>query len=133
MSRDPRKFLPGGNLERSILQMLWQRGEATARELHDEIRAERAIGYTTVTSVLDRLVDKGVVRRHRAGRSYAYRAIARQAETQLAMARTFVEQIASGGPRPAVAALVGALEEVSPELLAELKAELCKKKGRDGA
>ncbi len=124
MSTTSRKFLPGGNLERVLLQLLWQRGPRTAREVHDEIGAERGIAYTTVAKVLDRLCAKRIVRRRRAGRAFVYRAVAHQDETQRAMARGLVEQIADSGPRPAVAALVGALEDVSPELLDLLETEL---------
>jgi len=116
--------LPGGDLERSLLSALWGRQAATARELYDDVGAPRGLVYTTVAKVLDRLVDKGLVRRRRAGRAYRYRAVARREETQRAMARGFIERLADGGARPAVAALVGALEDVSPELLDELAAEL---------
>ena len=122
MSDEP--VLPGGELERALLTALWARREATARELHDDVGGARGIVYTTVAKVLDRLVDKGVVRRRRAGRAYKYRAVAEREETQRAMARGFIEQLTDGGPRPAIAALVGALEDVSPKLLDELAAEL---------
>jgi BlaI family transcriptional regulator, penicillinase repressor len=110
--------------------MLWARGEASARELHENVGKARGIVYTTVAKVLDRLVDKGMVRRKRAGRAFLYRAVAKRAETQRAMARDLIERLASDKPRPAMAALVGAIEQVSPELLDDLAAELRARKGR---
>jgi predicted transcriptional regulator len=131
VSDDP--VLPGGDLELALLTALWTRKEATARELHDDVGEPRGIVYTTVAKVLDRLVEKGAVSRRRAGRAYKYRALAEREETQRAMARGFIEQLADGGPRPAIAALVGALEDVSPELLEELAAELrARRKRRNG-
>jgi predicted transcriptional regulator len=132
MSHEP--VLPGGELERALLAALWVRGEATVRELYDEIGGQRGIVYTTVAKVLDRLVEKAMVRRRRSGRAFTYRAVARQAPTQRAMARALIEQLADGGPRPAVAALVGALEDVSPDLIDELEAELeARRRRRDGS
>ena len=125
--------LPGGELERALLGALWARREATARELYDEVGGPRGVVYTTVAKVLDRLVDKGIVRRRRLGRAYIYRAVAQREDTQRAMARGLIEQLTGGGPRLAVAALVGALEDVSPKLLDELEAELeARRRGRDG-
>lgn len=134
MSDERQPALPGGDLERALLTALWARREATARELYDDIGGPGRIVYTTVAKVLDRLVDKGMVRRRRSGRAYTYSAVARQEETQRAMARGLIEQLADGGPRPAIAALVGALEDVSPDLLDELAAELeARRRRRDGA
>ena len=120
--------MPGGELERALLQALWSRGSATARELFDDVGAPRGIVYTTVAKVLDRLVDKRVVGREREGRAYVYTATIDRAKTQRAMVRTVLEQIVGDDPQPAAAALIGALEEVSPALLDQLAAELAARK-----
>lgn len=132
MSHENEPVLPGGELERALLAALWAREEATARELYDDVGGPRGIVYTTVAKVLDRMVDKGVVSRRRSGRAYTYRAVAQRAETQRAMARGLIEQL-TGGPHPAIAALVGALEDVSPDLLDELASELkARRRRRNG-
>lgn len=132
MSDDP--VLPGGELERALLTALWERGEATARELYEDVGGPERIVYTTATKVLDRLAEKGLVRRRRAGRAYRYRATVKREETQRAMARGLIEQLADSGARPAIAALVGAIEDVSPDLLDELASELKARRRRgDGS
>ncbi len=133
MIEEDQPVLPGGELERALLTALWACGTATARELYDDVGGRRGIVYTTVAKVLDRLVEKGMVRRRRSGRVYTYRAIALQEDTQRAMARGLISQLTDGGPGPAIAALVGALEDISPELLSELEAELkARRRRRDG-
>lgn len=126
MSEKTATPIPGGDLELSLLTALWNRedGRATVRELHEEVGTSRGIVYTTVAKVLDRLVEKGMVERQRAGRAYVYHARVERAATQRAIARNLIERLAGDTPRPAVAALVGALEEVSPDLLDDLAAEL---------
>ena len=64
--------VPGGDLEMSLLTELWQQPGATVRQLHEVVGVPRGIVYTTVAKVLDRMVDKGLVRRHAVGRAYAY-------------------------------------------------------------
>lgn len=128
-NRDKGRNLPGGELERALLAALWARKQATARELHDDVGQPRGIVYTTVAKVLDRLVEKGIIRRRRSGRAFTFRAVAPE-ETQRAIARGLIRELAGGGPRPAVAALVGALEDISPEILQELESELRSRRRR---
>lgn len=124
--------MPGGELERTLLELLWSRDQATARELFDAVRPARDIVYTTVAKVLDRLVGKRMLRRRRVGRAYVYTAVAERGVTQRAMARSLLEQIVGDDPQPAMAALVGAINDVSPELLDQLAAEIeAKREGDD--
>lgn len=63
-----------GPLERTIMEFLWDRGDAelTVRDVF-ESPAGRKSAYTTVMTVLDRLWRKGFVARRKVGRAYAYR------------------------------------------------------------
>jgi predicted transcriptional regulator len=61
-----------GELERAVMEVLWDRGEPSV--VRDVVRAlaSRDLAYTTVMTVLDRLEKKGVVRRERDGRAWRY-------------------------------------------------------------
>lgn len=63
-----------GELERAVMEVLWDRGEPCL--VRDVVRAmsARDLAYTTVMTVLDRLEKKGVVRRRRDGRAWRYQA-----------------------------------------------------------
>jgi predicted transcriptional regulator len=60
-----------GPLETQLLRALWQRGDATVRELVSENAIEGA--YTTVMTTLDRLHKKGLLDRVLDGRAFRYR------------------------------------------------------------
>jgi predicted transcriptional regulator len=63
-----------GELERSVMEVLWDRGEpCVVRDVVRELSA-RDLAYTTVMTVLDRLAKKGVVRRQLVGRAWRYEA-----------------------------------------------------------
>jgi BlaI family penicillinase repressor len=47
--------------EWSVMQVLWEDAPATARQLQDRLADETGWAYTTVRTLLQRLVDKGVV------------------------------------------------------------------------
>jgi len=70
---------PTGALERQVLDVLWA---AEAPQTPAQVRS--AVGddlaYTTVTTILVRLWQKGVVQRHRIGRAYAYGALVSSAD-----------------------------------------------------
>ena len=126
MTDDKTPRTPGGELEFTLLATLWSKADrtASARELYDRVGAPRGIVYTTVAKVLDRLFEKGMVTRRRDGRAYIYTPTARRVDTERAMVRALIERILGDDPQPAVAALIGAVEDVSPDLLDQLRAEL---------
>ena len=61
-------------LELDCLNALWPRGEATVRDIQQALVATRPRAYTTIMTILDRLAQKGVVQRRKAGRAWVYRA-----------------------------------------------------------
>src|SRR5919201_6675956 len=61
-----------GKLESEMMERVWQRGEATVREIHEEIGPRLA--YTTVMTTLDRLFKKGILNRRAVGRAFYYSA-----------------------------------------------------------
>ena len=55
------KKLSLGSLETEILEIIWQLGEVTVKDVHEQILSDpdRELAYTSVTTVLRRLTDKG--------------------------------------------------------------------------
>jgi predicted transcriptional regulator len=63
-----------GELERAIMDVLWETPEPlTVRQVSGQL-TERDLAHTTVMTVLDRLAKKGFARRERDGRAWRYRA-----------------------------------------------------------
>jgi predicted transcriptional regulator len=61
-----------GELERAVMEVLWDRGTPAAVRDVATALSERELAYTTVMTVLDRLAKKGFVRRQRDGRAWRY-------------------------------------------------------------
>ncbi len=131
----PDEKIPGGDLEMALLSALWEHAAAplaravSARELHGQVGVERGIVYTTVAKVLDRMLAKGMVARERAGRAYLYTPLVERGDTQRTMLRRMIAGVVGDDTQPAMAALVGALSDISPELLDQLTQELHKRRG----
>jgi BlaI family transcriptional regulator, penicillinase repressor len=79
-----------------LLRVLWAKGSATVRELHDALSQERALGYTTALKLLQIMTEKGLVQRRELGRAHVYRATASQEETQSQLLRDLSERLFSG-------------------------------------
>lgn len=62
------------NAELAILLILWREGPQTVRAVHDSLRRERDIGYTTVLKTMQLMAEKKLVTRDESERSHVYRA-----------------------------------------------------------
>ena len=112
--------IPGGDLERAVLEAVWALDEPTAREVHERVGEPRGLVYTTIAKVLDRLHDKGLVARHKVGQAFVYRAKRERGLVTRALTRDVIGRVLGSEPKPAIAALVDAVEEIDPALLDEL-------------
>jgi BlaI family penicillinase repressor len=81
--------------ELSILNVLWQRGPATVREVYDTLTGKE-IGYTTVLKQMQVMADKGLLKRSERFRSHVYTTRAPREETQRKLAGNLLRQAFSG-------------------------------------
>lgn len=100
-----------GELQVQVMAVVWRMGSGTVEQIRDGLASDSRGAYTTVQTVLNRLVQRGLLCRTRAGRSYSYRPRLTEAEyLSQSIARTFAT--ASSGTRHAVLAqFVGALPD----------------------
>jgi BlaI family transcriptional regulator, penicillinase repressor len=59
-------------LELLCLKSLWSLGEGNVRDVKQIVTQTRPLAYTTIMTVLDRLVRKGKVSRRKVGRAFVY-------------------------------------------------------------
>lgn len=79
MARRKQDTPTAGELE--ILQVLWDRGPSTVRDVLEVLNRDRKRAYTSVMSLLNIMTDKGYVVREPQGRAYVYRARRPRAKT----------------------------------------------------
>ena len=67
---------PLGDLEAEVMRQVWSSGETgcLAAEVQYALSVVQNVALTTVLTTLDRLLQKGIVERERAGKAYRYRA-----------------------------------------------------------
>ena len=128
MSRTPQPT----ERELAILKVLWERGEATVREICDAINARgEELAYTTVLTVLQTMEQKGLVGHKRAGKAYVYFALVERERTFRGLAGDFLERVFDGAvseylvhaldPRRLSADEIGRLEQAIAEAKQQAK------------
>jgi predicted transcriptional regulator len=68
--------------ELEILRVLWERGPATVRQVHEALAGTRDTGYTTTLKLMQIMADKGLVTRDESARTHVYEARVSQEQTQ---------------------------------------------------
>jgi BlaI family penicillinase repressor len=107
--------------ELEVLRQLWRRGEATIRELTDALYPDGGHShYATVQSLLDRLHDKGFVRRDKDGRVNRYRAAVSRVELAARRLRATADAFFDGSMAPLLTQLVDQAE-LSPDEISVLR------------
>src|SRR5215470_6662502 len=115
--------------ELELLRVLWEKGPATVRELHDAVNLQRPVVYTSVLKILQIMTEKGLVEREESGKAHIYRAAASQEETQNQLLRDLSERLFSGSAAQlAMHAL--SMEPASAEELEEIRRIIRQKKER---
>lgn len=94
--------------ELRILRHLWERGEQTVRQVHEDLSADWDVGYTTVLKLLQRLHEKSLVERRREGRAHVYRAVVSRERTERRLVRDFLDRAMDGS-------LSGLIQRALPE------------------
>jgi predicted transcriptional regulator len=95
-------------LQLSILDVLWQRGEAMTQEVWQHLDRERTLALTTVATLLSRLERKSVLIHRREGRQYVYRATVTQSEVRRSKVRDLTETLFGGDATALLSHLVRA-------------------------
>lgn len=118
---DPEIYEPS-NSELEILQILWAHEPATVRFVHEQINLKREVevGYTTILKQMQRLADKGVVRRKLKGKTHYYSVIPKQAEIQQNLFQQFLANVYEGSAMKLVMHALGQ-GKTSPEELEKLE------------
>ena len=110
-----------GDLEAEVMEILWRRSPASIREVWDEVSLKRPLAFNTVMTVMNRLVDKRLLRREDRRGSYRYSArVSREAflaHVSHDVAETLIHEFGD----IAVAQFLEVLQAVDPDKLAALE------------
>lgn len=101
-------------LELLCLNALWSLSEGNVKEVQQVVCLKRPLAYTTIMTVLDRLVRKGLLARRKAGRAFVYiPQIARDAMRRIAL-HELIDAMFDGSEQELIRFLTIAQADVPP-------------------
>ena len=118
--------------ELEILQILWDHEPATVRFVFERIKAQQLrdkVGYTTILKQMQRLAEKGVVRRELVGKTHYYRVVPKKVDVQQKLLRPFLKKVYEGSSVKLIMHALGQ-GDTTPEELEELQNWLEEQKRR---
>jgi BlaI family transcriptional regulator, penicillinase repressor len=93
--------------ELEILQILWSKGLATVREVHEELSKTKDAGYTTTLKLMQIMNEKGIVKRDDSMRTHVYQAAVNKERTQKHLLNKMIDSLFGGSPTQLVIQALG--------------------------
>ncbi len=110
-----------GPLEQDVMEVVWDLGDATVRDVHERLARRRKIAYTTVMTTMTRLATKGLLERDTEGLAHRYRpAVSRDSYARATVARV-LGWLLDRYPEPAASYLSEVVGEVEEDTLSRLR------------
>jgi predicted transcriptional regulator len=106
--------------ELEILSLLWEKKEASVRQIHDEISKTKETGYTTTLKIMQIMHAKGMVSRDEKSRTHIYTPSTNQGETQKSLLKNLMTTAFGGSAKKLVIQALGQ-ENPSKEELNEIR------------
>jgi predicted transcriptional regulator len=95
MARDKSAVKPT-EAELTLLNILWQMGPATVRQIHDTVSTTQKTGYTTVLKILQIMHEKALVIRDETNRAHVYAAANSETHTQSSLIKDLISKAFGG-------------------------------------
>jgi len=120
------KQLSLGPLETEILNIIWELGCVSVKEVHERILADpdRELAYTSVTTILNRLTNKGWLTTYKKGRVFYWKPLISLEEARAIKSYEQLHQFLAVSNPDVVASFADSLDAVSLEKIDAIAARL---------
>src|SRR5690606_17704263 len=105
--------------EMEILQVLWQKGQSSVREVYEALD-KKQVGYTTILKLMQIMLDKGMVVRDTSSKTHQYRAVLEKEHTQGQFLDKMIDAVYNGSTARLVMQALGN-DRTSRKELEEIK------------
>lgn len=104
-----------GSLEKEIMDVMWEGCPCGVRKVYERLQKDRDIAYTTVMTVMSRLVDKGVLCRQKKGKAHVYDVCTSRKDMARFQAKKFLNNLFSSYEEDGLTALREEINQLPPE------------------
>lgn len=113
-----------GPLEAKIMEILWNNHEMTIKDVQRVLEQEKMTNFNTVMTVMNRLVEKGILQKRSEGRSSMYKPVQSRIEFLNAQSKEMTHELMDEFGNVVVSHMLDALEEVDEDLVAKLEQKI---------
>jgi predicted transcriptional regulator len=113
-----------GPLEAKIMDVLWNDVEMTIKDVQQALELEKLTNFNTVMTVMNRLVDKQVLRKRTEGRSFLYQPVLSREEFLNTQSKEMTNELMDEFGSVVVSHMLDALEDVDDALVAKLEQKI---------
>ncbi len=118
----PQKLKPTES-ELEILNILWDKGTATVREIHEVLEKQKPSGYTTTLKLMQIMFEKGMLTREAQGKMHIYVAVIKREKAREQLMQKMIDTMFSGSTSQLIMQALGN-HNSSPKELDEITAYL---------
>src|ERR1700733_771945 len=93
--------------ELEILNILWDKGPSTVREVHEVLEKNKDAGYTTTLKLMQIMHEKTLLKRDASTKSHVYTANASQEKTQGQLVKRMIDNVFNGSASQLVMQALG--------------------------
>ncbi len=103
--------------ELEILEIIWETGSATVREVNEKLEQKgKSVGYTTTLKMMQIMADKGLLTRELSGRLHVYSAVLQAGAARNALIDRMIKAAFGGSATKLVLQALGNNKATSEEL-----------------
>jgi predicted transcriptional regulator len=122
-----------GPLESDVMEAVWDRGEATVRDIHAALVDHRRLAYTTVMTTMGRLAGKGLLVRDTSALAHRYRPALTREQYAQSTVHSVVDWLVNSFPEPAISYFVDVVNEgEDPAVVAALRSKIDELRSQEG-
>jgi BlaI family penicillinase repressor len=101
------KYIKPTEGELEILRVIWEKGLASVRDVHEELAKTKDVGYTTTLKLMQIMNEKGLVKRDKSTRAHYYTAAISKEKTQKQLVGKMIDGLFGGSPARLVIQALG--------------------------
>ncbi|AZN43622.1 BlaI/MecI/CopY family transcriptional regulator [Paenibacillus albus] len=114
-----------GPLEVKVMDAIWSRPEpSTIKEVNAIVSEDKPMSFNTIMTVMNRLVDKGVLKKKLQSKSYVYSAVLSKERFLEEQSKELSYDLVKEFGSLAVTHMLDAMEQVDPDLLKQLERQI---------
>ncbi|MBC7904468.1 MAG: BlaI/MecI/CopY family transcriptional regulator [Gemmatimonadaceae bacterium] len=110
------KYVKPTESELEILRVIWDKGIASVRDVHEALALTKDVGYTTTLKLMQIMHEKGLVKRDDSVKTHIYQAAVTREKTQKHMLGKMIEGLFGGSPTQLVMQALGNYKASDKEL-----------------